>query len=362
MVNSRKLRIAFLSPKRYSFYPGDYLERGLGGTESMLVLLSRALVKVGHSVDVYNCCYMPGVYNGVHWKPIWSFKDSEQYDVCISVRLLDTFDTFEIKSPLRAVWIHDDSLRGAEGKDASGEVNLWIAVSETEKSFIERTEAIRPDNWFVTRNAYNEDLYGKATPKNPGQMIYCSAPDRGLKYLLSYWNEINDRLPGSSLHVTGSFALWGVADEENYRFFADLYGLESSLKSVYFYERLSKEQLAKLQASSMLMPYPTTFDEMYCISALECMSVGTPVVSTRRAAMTERVSDGRNGFLIDGHPKDPEYRESFISKVVSTMQGADTLAELATTARNDVLGTDFISLAREWGAEFNSRLNQQKRG
>lgn len=361
MNKQNKLKIAFISPKRYSFYPRDYLERGLGGTESSLVLLSKSLANIGHTVHVYNCCYKPGVYKGVHWKPVWELDDSEErYDVCVSLRLLETFDSFKIKSPLRAVWIHDDSLKGATKYDKTGKVNLWIAVSETQKQYIEVAENIQKENWFVSRNAYDEDLYGKKDiDKKPGQLIYCSAPDRGLVHLLHYWDEIRSRAQNVSLHVTGSFALWGNADEENYRFFSDLYNLNSNLEDVTFHGRLNKKDLAELQAESVLMAYPTTFDEMYCISALECMSVGTPVISTERAAMIERVLDCSNGYLIKGHPSELEYREAFISKIVSLVNDIDQLDKIASEARKSVSGLDFLSLAREWELEFNSRLNQK---
>ncbi len=357
MSKNKKLKIAFISPKRYSFYPGDYLERGLGGTESMLVLLSSALAKLGHAVEVFNCCYIPGVYKGVHWKPVHTFKNSEQYDVCVSVRLLETFDVFEIRSPIRAIWIHDDSLRGATESDKSGKINLWIAVSNTQKRFIERTEQISGKNWFVTRNAYDEELYARKVPKVRGQVVYCSAPDRGLEYLLKYWGEIKRRVPFANLHVTGSFALWGNADEENNRFFEKLYKLESSLKDVHFHKRLKKGELAKLQSESELMLYPTTFDEMYCISALECMSVGTPVVSTARAAMLERISSGHNGLLIEGHPKDEDYRSEFISSTVKLMESSELLNQLAINAINDTIELDFLNLAKEWESKFSARLH-----
>jgi glycosyltransferase involved in cell wall biosynthesis len=351
----KKLKIAFINSKRFSFYPLDYLGRGLGGTESMLVLLTRALASKGHRVEVFNCCYKPGVYDEVSWRPVWEFDNSEEYDVCISLRLLETFEEFDIKSPLRAVWIHDDSLSGAKEKDETGKVNMWIGVSETQKKFIEKTEKIKDDHWFVTRNAYDENLYKKKA-KVKNQLIYCSAPDRGLKHLLSYWDEIKKIIPDATLHVTGSFALWGNADEENERFFSDLYGLDLKLKDVTFHKRLGKQELAELQASSELMVYPTTFDEMYCISAIECMSVGTPVISTSRAAMNERIDDGVDGFTINGNPDDLEYRNEFIARVKLLLQDNKRLQKMSKQATKAAEGLNFNNLVKEWEDEFFSRL------
>jgi glycosyltransferase involved in cell wall biosynthesis len=356
----KKLKIAFISPKRYSFYPPDYENRGLGGTESMLVLLTKALVRRGHEVYVYNCCFKPGIYDGVKWKSLWSFSDNN-FDVVISLRLLETFTEFNIKSKLRGVWIHDDSLHGASKLDSDNIVNLWISVSETQKELIEKSEVIKKDNWFVTRNAYDKDLYSSfEIKKKLGQLIYCSAPDRGLKYILKYWKDIKDNNPMASLHVTGSFALWGNSDEENNRFFTDLYKLESELKDVYFYKRLSKKELVKLQTESQLMVYPTIFDEMYCISALECMAVKTPVISSSRAAMIERIKNDVDGYLIEGKPESSEYQKQFVSKVTDLLHSQEKLEKIAEKAQEKVLQFDFDNLAQEWEVELFRRLNSFK--
>ncbi len=245
----KKLKIAFINTKRYSFYPPDYLNRGLGGTESSLVLISEALAKRGHIVDVYNCCFKEGLYNNVYWKQLWKFDETKKYDVIISLRFLEIFKEYKFNSPIKAVWVHDESLQGATLLDRKGDVNMWISVSNTQKKFIEKKESIKKNNWFVTRNAFDEKLYNnklRKIKKKKNQIIYCSAPDRGLKYLLNFWPEIKQKIPDAKLIVTGSYALWGTSDEENARIFQDIYKKASYLKDVSILQRLSKNKLAKL--------------------------------------------------------------------------------------------------------------------
>ncbi len=359
---SKKLSITFVSPKRYSFYPPDYEGRGLGGSESALVLLSRALAKKGHNVDVYNCCYKPGKYDGVEWKPLWMFNPLEQRDAVVSLRLLETFEQ-DVAARVRAVWIHDDSLPGATKMDSSGKVNRWIAVSETEKVFIEQKEKISPEHWFITNNAFDEDIYNdglRGEKKIPGQLIYCSAPDRGLQYLLEYWEEIKKRAPYATLLITGSFALWGNADEENERFFGEMYKKALELDGVRLLGRIEKKELALHQAQSEIMVYPSTFDEMYCISALECLAVGTPIVSTARAAMKERVIPGETGFLIDGHPKEPQYRKNFIDAIFHLLDNPEELKSFSQKAVDLAKSENYGTLADRWETEFNRILLKER--
>ncbi|MFH1455277.1 MAG: glycosyltransferase family 4 protein [bacterium] len=354
-----KLNIAFVYSKRYSFYPPDYFGRGLGGTECMLVLLARALARLGHNVEVYNCCFKDGIYDGVKWKSLWTIDQNKKFDVVISLRLLETFKNYTFNSTIRAVWIHDEELQGATELDKNGLVNMWISVSSTQKEFIERKEVIQPKNWFVTRNAFDEEIYTntlRKIKKIKNQVIYCSSPDRGLRYLLDIWPEIKERIPDAKLIVTGSYALWGTSDEENNRIFREIYNKASNLKDVKVFQRLSKRELAKLQAESEIMLYPTAFNEMFCISALECFVVGTPIISSKRAAMIERVQDEENGFLIDSLYGSSDYKKEFIDKSCYFFENQNVKDDFSKNASSISDQMNFEKLAKEWESEFLKRL------
>lgn len=356
---SRKLSIAFIYPKRYSFYPLDYLGRGLGGTESTLVLLAKALAKLGHSVEVYNCCFKNGIYDGVLWKSLWAINPNKKFDAVISLRLLETFKEYKLNSTIKAVWIHDESLQGATQLDKNGDVNMWISVSNTQKEFIEKKEIIKPENWFITRNAFDEEIYTgtlRKTKKVKNQAIYCSAPDRGLDYLLDMWPKIKERVPDAKLVVTGSFALWGVSDEENNRIFKEIYDKASKLKDITTFKRLSKQELAKLQAESEVMLYPTGFNEMFCIVALECFAVGTSIISSKRAAMIERVESGKNGFLVELPYGSSVYNQEFINKACYFFENQSIKDVFSKNALEVSTNMNFKQLAKEWETEFLKRL------
>ena len=346
---ARKLKIAFVSPKRYSFYPLDYKGRGLGGSESALVLLSQALARRGHTVEVFNCCFKPGIYDGVLWKMLWEFNPRKKYDAVISLRLLETFEN-EVNAKVRAVWIHDDSLPGAQKFDKAGKVNTWVAVSKTEKDFISKKEKISEKRWVIIPNAYDANMYDsiKSQKKVSGQTIYCSAPDRGLKFLLEYWPAIKQAVPHATLLITGSFALWGNSDEENERFFKKLYDLTQKLDGVNLLKRIEKSKVAALQAKSELMLYPTVFDEMFCISALECMSVGTPVISGKRAAMNDRINHGIDGYSFTGSPASAIYKRKFVEKTIYLLKNKDVLQEFAENAIVSTENFTYTKTAEQW--------------
>lgn len=337
----------------------DYLGRGLGGSESMLVLLSRALAKLGHKVEVYNCCFKNGVYDKVSWKPIWKLNVKKRVDVVISLRLLETFRDYQFNSKIRAVWIHDESLYGAEELDKLDVVNMWISISKIQKDVIQKSEFIQEKNCFLTRNAFDEDMYNKdlrKINKIKNRAIYCSASDRGLKCLLSIWNEIKRGVPDASLVVTGSYALWGMADEENERINKDIYKKFVNLKDVTFLKNVSKVKLAKLQAESEVMLYPTNFNEMFCISSLECLSAGTPVITSHKGALIERIRDNFNGFLIKEPYESAQYKQKFVENTISLLNNSELKQSFSSNSVASVVQMNFEELAKEWVSEFQRRL------
>ena len=341
--------------KRYSFDPQDYLERGLGGSESTLVLLAQALASNGHKVEVYNCCFKEGNYKGVDWKNLWRFDTTKHFDAVVSLRLLETFKTYNINSSIKAVWLHDESIKGAKKLDEDGTVNMWIFISETQKNIIQDKQNLKKENCFLTHNAFDEDIYNsklREIEKIKNRAIYCSAPDRGLNLLLDMWQEIKQKVPDASLVVTGSYSLWGISDEENERIFEDIYSLE--LEDVYLFKRIPKLELAKLQAESEVMLYPTNFNEMFCISALECLASGTPIITSKRGALKERIQNGINGFLIDEAFESNEYRKKFIECTISFFKSTNKRIYFDNSVKS-ISKMNFEELAKKWELEFTKK-------
>ena len=106
-------------------YDGDTLtKRGLGGSESAVILISKELVKVGFDVTVYNNCIdseaKPGEYDGVTFIDHSQFTNDIKYDIVISSRSVHPFlpnsqyKEMIDKSLYKIVWMHDTFCEGDE--------------------------------------------------------------------------------------------------------------------------------------------------------------------------------------------------------------------------------------------------------
>jgi hypothetical protein len=70
-------------------YDGSTLsKKGLGGSESAVILIAKELRKIGFPVTVFNACAeddaRPGIYDGVIYRPMNDIKSDDQFDILIS--------------------------------------------------------------------------------------------------------------------------------------------------------------------------------------------------------------------------------------------------------------------------------------
>ena len=122
------LSIAIIDVVGIPFDGSTLDKRGLGGSESAVILMSKELVKLGFDVTVFNNCIYDdtkeGIYDGVKYLGLNKIKDHEYiFDIVISSRttvpfikpeqypifsnLLYNFERIKANAKLKVVWMHD---------------------------------------------------------------------------------------------------------------------------------------------------------------------------------------------------------------------------------------------------------------
>ena len=71
-------------------YDGTTLsKKGLGGSESAVILISKELANLGFPVTVFNACDVDdaksGIYDGVTYRPVESIRQDEKFDIVIAL-------------------------------------------------------------------------------------------------------------------------------------------------------------------------------------------------------------------------------------------------------------------------------------
>lgn len=227
-----------------------------------------------------------------------------------------------------------------------GGYDLIFAISEYHRQYLIELGA-PPERVKVINLGIDKEDYEIPSDKVRNRLIYCSQPDRGLKYLAPIYERIAMEVPDVSLVITSDKTLWGLADPGN----QDERKLFKDLPGVKFVGNIPRKQLIKYQKSSEIMAYPCDYNELFCISAIECQAAGCAIVSTDIAAMSETVPVGYVGNLLHGHPADQQYHAEFAQYIISLLTDQrGTLETFQRQARRRALQLyTWKDLVYEWG-------------
>ena len=287
----------------------------LGGSESAAYYLARGLANSGHTVIVYNNTKESSYSDGVNYEPVGPcderarlganfhrFAENVPHDVLIIQRHPDAF-SYMYASKVNILWLHDLALhrsRESFARQMWNIQNVWC-VSEFHKKQVCDVYGFNPTLVNVVPNGIDPDLYSKRREESiegaPLRMIYSSRPERGLENLVrpgGIVDQLNER--------NFSFTLFVCAYENPTPQMSDLYaaldGRCKELKNVVVAGSLSKVQLAELQLSCDMWVYPTSFEEVSCITAMEAMASGLRIVASDWAALPETLLDYPHKMLI----------------------------------------------------------------
>jgi len=341
------MKIAFIWSQGPQTWNDASLESGLGGSKAMMIFYAREFARRGHDVSCYCPNDQPGVYSGVAWLD-WERQPIDA-EVVVSLRTPLPLQRYP-NARIRALFANDQKCDALPLAVKNGDCNLIITIS---KHQTERYQALYPDIsaelWFCSSAGVEFSAY-KHTIKQRGLCLYMSTPERGLEYLIPLFKIIHQRCHGSLLKITSGFELYGWSDEDAKKYSRGLY--ENLGDGIEYVGPIPRSELQALQSSAQLLLYPSTYDEMCCISALEAAAAEMAIVTTDRGALSERVVPGLTGHLIKGHPSEPAYQKEFVDKACAILSGQFSMGR---AGRMLVARHDYAVLAKEWEDELGRR-------
>lgn len=294
-------------------FNGDTLKtKSLGGSETAAYYMARELAKQGHHVIIFTNEQEIGTFDGVKYE--WAgnisqdmplgdrftfYAENTPHDVCIIQRHPRAFER-KWASKINLWWLHDLAL--LRSKDAvTGQ--LWnidkvLCVSDYHRKQVNEVWGIPLDNMAVVRNAVDHELFSAVSNAVGGEflhliegfmdahanIIYSSRPERGLLHLVRKGG-IMDRLRGTSihLHVCG----YDNTTPDMREFYEMLWARCGELPNVTVHGALTKQTLACLMHRMDALVYPTEFEEVSCITAMEAMAAGIGIISSDFGALPE---------------------------------------------------------------------------
>lgn len=349
-------------------------ESSLGGSETAAYYLARELAAAGHTVTLFTNHPDAGVFDGVKYEyagniteqtPLGErftfYAENTPHDICLIQRHLQAFAR-KWASKLNYWWLHD--IAQIRNRDIAV-AHLWnvdriLCVSEFHKAQIAEAWGIEKNFITVMSNGVDLNLFAGEivaplnTQEGVRNLIYSSRPERGLINLLMP-NGIMEKLKDESFHLY----ICGYENKtpQMAQFYDYLYARAEELPNVTNLGALTKKQLADVMRQCDTLIYPTTFEEVSCITAMEAMAAGLQIISSEWGALSETCAGSAamllplNGDEVDIDAVLEALHKPIAPELKETQRAA---AQKFTWARSaGVLMSDARELFKEHGSELS---------
>ncbi len=301
-------------------FNGDTIKtKSLGGSETAAYYMAKELAALGHRVTHFTNSQEAGTFDGVKYEWVGDlsndaplgdrftfYAENTPHDVLIIQRDPRAFAR-KYASKLNYWWVHDIAQVRNKGA-AVGQ--LWnvdriLCVSEFHKAQLCKAWDIDPGIVTAITNGVDLALFTAAPNKKmeavlskaagkSHRLVYSSRPERGLANLVDEGG-IMEKLAGEPYHlfVCG----YDNTTPDMREFYEHLWARCEALPNVTNLGALTKVELAQLMRTSDAVVYPTSFEEVSCITAMECMAAGTLLISSDWAALPETCKDSGSILL-----------------------------------------------------------------
>lgn len=348
-------------------------ERSLGGSETAAYYMAKELAKLGHKVTMFTATDHEEETDGVKYVPHGAPNEREPlgadfhnyamhtpHDVMIIQRHPKAF-MYNWASKINLWWVHDLALKRNKNEVHSMLWNITgiLSVSEWHKEQMVKVYGLNPDIVMPITNGVDLSLYereiepyeiedGKVNvphkyelPELVGKtfkMLYTSRPERGLEYLVKpdgIMEQLHELKPEAHLYVC---AYDNVTPQMAQMYAALMYRCKE-LPNVTVLGALTKQELADVQRQCDLHVYPSAFEETSCITAMECMAAGLPMLATEIGALPETTKDA--GVMLI--PGGDDLVEKFVSAIIG-LAGED-LSIASRTQKGKAKKYDWLNVA-----------------
>lgn len=332
-------------------YDGDTLnKRGLGGSESAVILLAKELAKKNFKVTVFNNCIdkesKEGVFDNVDYidNNILDYKNDFNFDVVISSRtvipflpphLYNQFEYFKpqryskikINAKLKVMWMHDTFSKGdhlLEDMLVQGDMDEIFTLSDFQTIYVTNCDHGKRRNFevlkkkvFMTRNGivlYKNEVDIKQ--KDPYLYVYNASVTKGMLPLVeNMWERIKQNIPQAKLKVIGGYYRFrenAEPDEQEKKWRQLVVDEKYKKLDVEFTGIIKQSEIADIMAKASFMLFPGAFPETFGISTLESLAYNTPLITTRFGALEETAVE-QACYLMD-YAIEPNSLFRFINK------------------------------------------------
>lgn len=179
------------------------------------------------------------------------------------------------------------------------------------------------------------------------KLFYGSSYDRGLDVLLFIWQDILEVYPDATLDIAYGWDLFdkfAANNPERVQWKQTVQSLMAQ-KGITHHGRVGKDKLSQIRQSCGIWAYPTYFQEINCITALECQNDGLVPVTMKLAALAETA---QKGVLVEGDIKDPAVLKVYKQELLSLMGDHTKWKHMRHKCQKFARSNDWSKIAALW--------------
>lgn len=321
------MNIAFIDTLGLCYDGSTLTKRGLGGSESAVIYISRELAKIGFNVTVFNDCTSddtrPGVYDGVLYCPLKEVETTNiNYDIMIGSRSvaafapnhmihefknfiggLPNFTNIQNRSRHKVLWMHDTFCDGdvyIEYFLNAGWINEIFTLSDWHTSYIstcdhgaKRNFDILKPKIFQTRNGIGikPKTFVDIREKDPMLFVYNASVTKGMVPLVNeIWPIVKQHFPEAKLTVIGGYYKFREGWEPDQQEL-DWRELVKNNPDINFTGIIKQSEISEILRKASYLLYPSLFPETFGISTLEALAHNVTPITCRSGALEEIAID-----------------------------------------------------------------------
>jgi len=185
---------------------------------------------------------------------------------------------------------------------------------------------------------------------------YFSSYDRGLSNLLYLWPDIRQAYPDAELHVAYGWTLFlkiASGNPERMQWYKSMCTLLQQ-PGITEHGRIGKEELAQVRKQCGIWAYPTDFQEINCITALDCQSDGLVPVCVDLGALQETAKEG---ILVKGDIKDVKVQQEYLKQLLDLMGDKEKWKKLSNKCRKFSNKYHWDTISSKWAEYFDEPVS-----
>lgn len=186
------------------------------------------------------------------------------------------------------------------------------------------------------------------------KLIYTSSPDRGLDILLLMWPDILKKFPDATLDFAYGWEVFDqvvVGNAERLQWKAQI--VEAcKQKGIKDHGRIGKAELQKLRKQAGIWAYPTYFNEIFCMNAIEGQIEGVVPVVMDKGSLKEVVG---GGVLVKGDIYQKDVQQAYLKELLALMGDSKRWNEESKKVREFAKQFTWAKTAKAWTDEFERK-------